>query len=422
MPDSGGNPRRYFRLTRADRREVERGLDRNESARSMARKLGRSQSTVAEEVKRNRTVSRGPGKGERAGEPPEGACVRLLSWPWVCNGCNKRRCGCSRPWRCEYSAPLADALASELLSSARVGVDRSEEEFEYMVSCIRSDLSRGLSPEQIATARSAEFKVSHSTIYRWIDKGVAGMSNMELRRKVGYKPRKKKAAGKQTPHGPERSYDAFCALPEEQRARACEMDTVEGAKGDEACALTLFSRACKLQLCPWIASQTEEAVAGELDAIERALGSREAFEAAFGLVLTDNGSEFADPELIERSVFGGKRCDVYYCDPRQSQQKGGCERNHVELRKLIPKGKGVSFDLLAPEDLSEAMSQLNSEPRPSLMGLAPIAVARLALGEAAVSSLMGALGMREVPYAELDLTPRAIDLVRARRGEPPMVP
>ena len=58
MPGRG--QRRYSRLDRAERAAIERGLDKNRSAREMARDLGRSQSSVADEVRRNRTGSRGP--------------------------------------------------------------------------------------------------------------------------------------------------------------------------------------------------------------------------------------------------------------------------------------------------------------------------------------------------------------------------
>ena len=35
----------------------------------------------------------------------------------------------------------------------------------------------------------------------------------------------------------------------------------------------------------------------------------------FGLLLTDNGTEFADGDSIERSVSSdSSRCEVYYCD------------------------------------------------------------------------------------------------------------
>lgn len=57
--------RPYRRLDRAERAAIERGLDKNRPARAMARDLGRSQSSVADEVRRNRTVTRGPGKGSR---------------------------------------------------------------------------------------------------------------------------------------------------------------------------------------------------------------------------------------------------------------------------------------------------------------------------------------------------------------------
>lgn len=155
----------------------------------MARELGRSPSTVADEVARNRTVCRGPNKGGRAAEAPDDACPKLLSWPHCCNGCRFRRYHCSRRWRCEYSAARAQALADSELRESRMGVDRGEAEFERAMELIRYDVARGLSPEQIALARAAEVGASASTIYRWIGRGYAGMSSLELRRRCGYKPR-----------------------------------------------------------------------------------------------------------------------------------------------------------------------------------------------------------------------------------------
>lgn len=144
--------RPYRRLDRAERAAIERGLDKNRPARAMARDLGRSQSSVADEVRRNRTVTRGPGKGSRVESVPEGACARLRGWPHVCNGCNRRRYHCSMPFRCEYSAARAQLLADGELSAARRGVDRTEEEFESIAAKIRADLARGLSPAQILLA------------------------------------------------------------------------------------------------------------------------------------------------------------------------------------------------------------------------------------------------------------------------------
>ena len=71
--------KRYRRLDRAERAAIQNGLERGWSCRRMARELGRSPSTVADEVARNRTVAKGPGKGERVRGVPDDACPKLLS-------------------------------------------------------------------------------------------------------------------------------------------------------------------------------------------------------------------------------------------------------------------------------------------------------------------------------------------------------
>lgn len=386
----------YRRLDKADRVAIENGLDKGKSCRRMAEELGRSPSTVADEVARNRSVSRGPNKGGRAGEPPEGACPRLTSWPRCCNGCRLRRYHCSKAWRCEYSAARAQAMADEELSASRMGVDRGEAEFELMMAAIRGDVARGLSPAQIAASRAAQFRVSASTIYRWIERGYAGMSSLELRRKCGYKRR--------------------------SRAAACEMDTVVGLKSDRRCLPTLYQRPCKFQLALLMPGKDCGSTSDRLDALEKAVG-KAAFSRMFGLVLTDNGAEFSDCAAIERSALPGaaKRCSVYYCDARQSQQKGGCERNHVELRKILPKGRGISFDRLSDPDCAVLMSHLNSEPRPSLGGMCAIDMLLAAYGDDG-RALLDALGIEKVPYGGLLMSPAAIERARRGRGEGPLVP
>lgn len=410
--------RRYFRLTKAERSSIERGLDRRESCRSMARALGRSQSSVADEVRRNRTVAKGPGKGERVESVPEEACPKLRRWPHVCNGCNKRHYHCPSRWRCEYSAARAQALAEAELSESRRGVDCDEARFDWMMDRIRADVARGLSPAQIAEGRAGEFRVSASTIYRWVAAGYGGMCSADLRRKVGYRPRRRAAPARPTAHGKERSYAAFCALPDEERARACEMDTVVGSKADSKRILTLYVRPCAFQFCLLLPDGTSGAVRDALDMLEGAAGAA-LFRRLFGLLLTDNGAEFSDPAALQAGAAGDARLRVYYCDARQSQQKGRCERNHVELRKLLPKGRGIRFDGLDGRDAAELTSMLNSEPRKSLLGATPISMLKAAVPGS--EALLDALGVREVPYGELDLTPGALSRARAARGLPPIL-
>ncbi len=162
-------------------------------------------------------------------------------------------------------------------------------------------------------------------------------------------------------------------------------------------------------------AKTSSVVAAALDMLEKAIGKK-LFQRLLGLILTDNGCEFSDAEALERSTFHGPaRAKGYYCDVRQSQQKGRCKRNHVELRKLLPKGRGISFDDLEGRDLAVAMRQLNSELRPSLMGLSPLAMLKAADPEAA-DALAEALGIEELPYKALGLKVDAINRDREDQG------
>lgn len=134
--------RRYHKLERADRAAVERGPDKNWTAHKMAADLGRSPSSITNEVRRNRTVTKGLGKGERVTEVPETAYLRVLARPWVCNACNKRRHHCSMSWRCKYSAegPGAGRWAT---------CGRSEGKFER-ITVVRARSSRR--PRRYCTA------------------------------------------------------------------------------------------------------------------------------------------------------------------------------------------------------------------------------------------------------------------------------
>lgn len=95
------------------------------------------------------------------------------------------------------------------------------------------------------------------------------------------------------------------------------------------------------------------------------------------------------------------------------------EKNHVEIRKLLPKGAGARFDRLTAADCALLMSQVNSEPRGALGFLTPARVLRMALGEDA-SALMDAFGIEELAPGKLDLTPGCIERARAARGEGPL--
>lgn len=412
--------RSYARLTRHERNAIERGLDRGEGARAIARGLGRAPSTVANEVARHRFVTSPKSMyGEPAPGDLAGACERLQSWPRCCNGCRRRRAyGCSLRPRVFYSARMAQAAADAELSGARRGIDETEASTAAKLATIRSCLARGLSPQQIA-ALHPELGLSASTIYRWVDAGYADMTNLDLRRKVGYKKRARDAPRRATHHSARRSRAEFERLPEDVRASAWEMDTVEGCGADSARLLTLYHRPTSFQLAIPVADGTCASALAGLGLVRGALGE-DGMRRVFRLVATDNGSEFSDEAAI--AALLGERAGetrLYYCDPARADQKGGCEKNHVEIRKLLPKGRGIRFDRLTRADAALVMSQVNSEPRGKLGFASPSAVLAAVFGDDA-RALMDAFGIEALGRDEIDLTPGCVERARAERGEAPL--
>ena len=120
----------------------------------------------------------------------------------------------------------------------------------------------------------------------------------------------------------------------------------------------------------------------------------ELFISTFRCILTDNGSEFADPRVIEFNYETGvKMINLFYCDPGKSGQKGKIEKNHVELRKIFP--KGTDFSKFNQSQINVALSHINSEPRGILNRHAPGAIAKLFLNEKV-------LAINEYQYIEPD--------------------
>ena len=270
-------PRAYGRLTRHERDTVQRMLERRASCREIARELGRSPSTVSAEVASHRFVTAPkPRRGERVGADTDlsSACPRLAAWPRCCNGCGRYRAmGCKRRPHVFYEARAAQLCADSVLVSSRRGIDADEPAAAARLEAIRDCLRRGLSPEQMAACNGGPVDLSPSTIYRWVAAGYDGMTNMELRRKVGYRPRRRAAVRAATRHSARRSYAAFLALGEDACAAAWEMDTVEGAREDSACLLTLLHRPSRLQLALPLAEKTAGRVAAALGDIREVLGA-----------------------------------------------------------------------------------------------------------------------------------------------------
>ena len=81
----------------------------------------------------------------------------------------------------------------------------------------------------------------------------------------------------------------------------------------------------------------------------------------FKSITVDNGSEFADFSGLEKSIYGGKRCPVYYCHPYASCERGTNERLNREIRRWFP--KGTDFSKVTDSFIQGVENWINSYPR-----------------------------------------------------------
>lgn len=328
------------------------------------------------------------------------SCRTIQKAPFVCNGCPKKaQC---RQERYFYKAVTADRHYRTILSESRTGINISETAMEWLDALVSPLIRQGQTPYMILQAHP-EIKCSAKTLYNYIESGALSVKNIDLPRKVKYKPRKPKPAEIHASGIFEnRTYKAFLAfMAEHPDANVVEMDTVIGCEGSHKVFLTLYFRCCKLMLIYLLPDKTTASVKKVFDSLEKALGTL-MFCQLFPLILTDRGTEFSNPDALETSADGTIRTSIYYCDPMACGQKGSLEKNHEYIRYVLPKGS--SFDALTQWDAYRLASHINSTARASLNGMSPFKLARLLLGQDALD----AFRLREIDADTITLTPELL--------------
>ena len=250
---------------------------------------------------------------------------------------------------------------------------------------------------QIFLTHKEEIRWSYPTILSYINERlIPGLTNGDLTKRikypVSYKKRKDEPTNKSFINT--RSYDDFVSyISEYPNIEVVEMDTVMSCRSSNACLLTMLFRKSNFMLAFKLYSKKVEEIKKIFILLRRELGE-ELFTYTFQCILTDNGSEFADPRVIEFDLETGiKQINLFYCEPGKSGQKGKIEKNHVELRKVFP--KGIDFAKYSQNQINIALSHINSEPRGILNRHAPGTIARLFLNEKV-------LALNEYQYIEPD--------------------
>jgi IS30 family transposase len=307
-------------LSFAEREEIALARARGESMRVIARRLGRSPSTVSRELRRN---------GDRRG----------------------------------YRATTAHALAYERASRpkpAKLATNLA------LRAIVQDDLRRRYSPEQIAGRLRRRFPgnpemwVSAETIYQSLYVQSRGALRRELTRylRTGRALRK---PGRQVGQRKNRIPDMvnIAERPPEADDRAVpghwEGDLLIGKRNATAIA-TLVERASGYaMLVPLPDGYKPEHVAPALARKVTTLP-----ESLRRSLTWDQGPEMRDCKQVH--IDAG--IDVFFCDPHAPWQRGSNENTNGLLRQYFP--KGTDFSTVTETELDAVADELNDRPRKRL--------------------------------------------------------
>jgi IS30 family transposase len=307
-------------LTLPEREEISRGIAAHQSARSLARLLGRSPSTVSRELSRN-----GGYDGYRAAPADEKAWVRSR-----------------RPKRCKLSnnRQLRRAVASKLRLN--------------------------WAPEQIAgwlkraSPKAEHYRVSHETIYRSLFVQARGALKKELLGHLRSKRtirRSKQAGLNGDGRGQIKDLVSIRQRPAAVEDRAVpghwEGDLLSGSKNSYIA--TLVERHTRYVMLAKVPNKETQTVVSALIKQAKALPSE-----LYKSLTWDRGKELTD----HRRFTLATNIDVYFCDPQSPWQRGSNENTNGLLRQYFPKGTDLSAHSQA--HLNKVARQLNERPRETL--------------------------------------------------------
>jgi IS30 family transposase len=316
-------------LSFADREEISRGLARRESLRSIARRLGRSPSTISREVNRNSN----------------------------CRGYQDLGPG-------GYRAATADAKAWE---RARRPKPCKLAQLPRLRRVVAFKLSQNWSPEQIQGWLPLRFpdddcmRISHESIYRSLFVQSRGVLKKELARhlRTGRTLRQAGSTGRKTDRKRVGIVDAVSIRerPPEVDDRAVpghwEGDLLSGSA--HSAVVTLVERKSRYTLLAKVDGRDTSTVVA---AIKRQIAK---LPTELKKSLTwDRGMELASHKDFSIAT----NVDVYFCDPQSPWQRGTNENTNGLLRQYFPDRTNLS--VFSQAELNKVARQLNERPRKTL--------------------------------------------------------
>lgn len=362
----------YNQLSIEQRNIIQIMISQKMSFTKIGKAINKDRTTISKEIKRNRYI-----KNYR--EPFDvntiqnaiNNCKKLQSKPYCCNYCTQLH-NC---WKTKiyYNGKMAQGHYEQQLSDSRKGIDINPEvldDIEHSIVPLIKEKKQSVN--QVYTNHKDILYFSKSTFYRYVDNGIFSLTNLDLPKKVKYKERKKEVEKSRRElallNG--RRYEDFLIFKvNHPKMHIVEMDTVIGTQTSDKVLLTLFFRDTHFMLIRLLNKKTIKCVNAEIDTLKASLGIK-LYAKIFRIFLTDNGSEFFDPYHFEKDYNTHKKVtNLFYCNPNHPEQKGGIEKNHEFIRKVLP--KGTNFDRFSNKQIAFLENTINNIPRDSLKGKTP---------------------------------------------------
>lgn len=208
-------------MTLDDRIYIEKCMDKDMTFKDITKFLRKDPTTISKEVKKNRIFQQknshtvAPNNcifkrdchlqnvcklpfscskrcflcascNKRCDKYKPGICRNLDKSPFVCNGCAKKfQCRMDKYY---YRAAAAHNHYRDTLSCCREGIRLTEHELCDLDELVSPLIRNGQSIAHIFTKHSEEIPFTSRTLYNYVEQNVLSVKNIDLPRKVKYKP------------------------------------------------------------------------------------------------------------------------------------------------------------------------------------------------------------------------------------------
>ena len=337
-------------MTRDERQQLEALRKARVPVAQIARLLGFCRQTIYNELKRGAYVHTCDYWDEIRYSADKGQQVH-----------DANQSGKGPPLKLGKDQPYADYLEKKMLGVQEDGTVDRRKRFSPAAA--------------LAAARAEGFQtaVSVTTLYRYIDSRVfLRLTNKDL----WEKGRKKKRDYEKVRRIAHPILPSIANRPEQISRRSerghWEMDLVVSCSKGKGALLTLAERSTREEMIFKLPDRRAVTVRTVFDRLERDLG-RKKFRQKFRSITTDNGSEFLEYDQLTRSVFGGKRFDIWYCHSYAAWEKGTNENHNRMIRRWFP--KGTDFSKVKDAEIAALQNWMNGYPRKVLDWKTPLAAA-----------------------------------------------